>query len=352
MWLWRAARVAKVIVDFVILLKDGEVPLASGNIGGFDRDAGFFMKCNQQCPITQIENSDGSTSPRMRFCECVAQLMVEDLTSDFGTLNAGVAFELGEYRTLEEPAVTASAGQSGGHALLQKLMNSPPAGAERADQHITVWVGGELPARRGRLLEGSTYLNQPLYGNAPGAGVLILSEVARQGHRLSHEVGHIVGFHHTAGERQSLKYTYDECGEDHDWFLLSEPTCEVNIMGGWYDGPVCCPQGGGDTNTCRPYEQGAMHQAYCCGSPCEHNCPAEKPAMKFDTAEHKQILHDITACWASLIGTAAHATNHTVSSLLMYTEDLAEGDPSEPDYMEDYESTFLEQAAAVITSAH
>eukprot|EP00971_Amphidinium_carterae_P085342 1688306-Amphidinium_carterae.1 len=35
-----------------------------------------------------------------------------------------------------------------------------------------------------------------------------------------------------------------------------------------------------------------------------------------------------------------------------FSQDLAEGDPSEPDYMEDYESTFLEQAAAVITSAH
>eukprot|EP00971_Amphidinium_carterae_P289168 5741838-Amphidinium_carterae.1 len=49
------------------------------------------------------------------------------------------------------------------------------------------------------------------------------------------EVGHIVGFHHTAGERQSLKYTYDECGEDHDWFLLSEPTCEA-----MHKGPLLC----------------------------------------------------------------------------------------------------------------
>ena len=28
------------------------------------------------------------------------------------------------------------------------------------------------------------------------------------------------------------------------WFTLANPTCELNIMGSWYDGPYCCPHGG------------------------------------------------------------------------------------------------------------
>mmetsp|Transcript_7352 Transcript_7352/g.16059 ORF Transcript_7352/g.16059 Transcript_7352/m.16059 type:complete len:375 (-) Transcript_7352:156-1280(-) len=330
-------RVVKVLVDFVILLNNGEVPTASTNVGGFDRETGFYMKCHSECPLTSTQNHDGSTSPRMKFCECVAKLMVEDLSADFGALNAGLEFELGSYRTAEEPAVQSSVILSGGHALLKKLMNSPPAGAARAEQRITVWVAGELPARSGRQLEGSTYLNQPLYKNQPGAGVLLLSQVARQGHRLSHETGHIIGFHHTAGET-GLDYTYDECGQDVEWFTLSRPTCEMNIMGSWYDGPVCCPDGSSSSSTCTPYSQGSS-QAYCCGDSCEHNCPETHPAMKFNTAEHTQVLHDITACWASLIGTQGSSSNHTTSSLLVYHEDLSAGDSlQESRYTEDYTS--------------
>ena len=39
----------------------------------------------------------------MKFCQCIAELLVEDLSTDFfGALHAGVEFVLGDYRTAED----------------------------------------------------------------------------------------------------------------------------------------------------------------------------------------------------------------------------------------------------------
>ena len=49
------------------------------------------------------------------------------------------------------------------------------------------------------------------------------------------QVGHVVGFHHTAGMGTGFDgYDYDLCGSEKTWPVLQHPTCEVNIMGVWY----------------------------------------------------------------------------------------------------------------------
>lgn len=159
--------------------------------------------------------------------------------------------------------------------------------------------------------------------------MVLLGSVTRGGRRLSHEVGHIVGFHHTAGMGLDFKYSYNVCDPPVEWVVMQQPTCEVNIMGGWYDGPMCCP--GSQPTAEKQCEVGHIGR-YCCGDECTHSCPKEAPPMTFATAEHKGIMRSILTCWLSFVGAELSASEsqhvysfaHTSRSELTYTEDYAE----------------------------
>jgi len=308
------AAAVTVLVDFVILTSHGVVPHASAVImEGIEtpegeKVKGFYSACKDTCEVRNVVDESGTTFPRMDFCDCVAQLLVEDLTEDFATIS-DIHFALGDVRKVEAPIL--SSPPSDGHDALYALMRDPPAGAARAPGRITVWIAEELPAGPNHHLEGSTFLNQVLARDQPGAGVILLASVSRAGRRLSHEVGHIVGFHHTAGQGLEFQYTYDLCGEVA-WPVLQRPTCEVNIMGGWYDGPFCCP--GTEEGNCKPLGDGNAYGSTCCGEQCTHQCPAERPHMTFATPEHAKAMRAISECWAEHIN-ATDAPVHVFSLL-------------------------------------
>jgi hypothetical protein len=319
------ATVSTILVDFVILTKNGHVPRASTII----EDQGFYATCKGTCPVATVLGDDGVTTfPRMEFCPCVAELLVADLAEDFQALSKDVSFKLGDYRTLDAPDFFRA---KDGHAALTGLMFDPPASAAaRAPERVTVWIADRLPSSTPNAhLEGSTFLTQLLGHGVPGAGLVLLGSVTRAGRRLSHEVGHIVGFHHTAGMGLDFKYNYNVCEPSVEWAVLQKPTCELNIMGGWYDGPFCCP--GSEPTEEKSCKVGPIGR-YCCGDECTHSCPETAPPMTFATAEHAEIMRSILKCWVSFVGKELNSTDsqhvysfaHTSSSPLTYTEDYVE----------------------------
>lgn len=208
----------------------------------------------------------------------------------------------------------------------------------RDNGRLTVWVANHISGSTAHTeLAGTTYLDQPLYGNMqPGAGVLLQGSVSRMGKRLSHEVGHVVGFHHVAGPPITYTYQHPECescGSEISWQLLDSPNCEPNIMGSWYDGPYCCPWPKEDSEAsvgsflqrtatwkqqrCTPNSMKLQKSPWCCGSSCTHECPAEMPAMTFATSQHREALGRILQCWQQLRGMSApglSASNNSISS--------------------------------------
>mmetsp|Transcript_100639 Transcript_100639/g.313730 ORF Transcript_100639/g.313730 Transcript_100639/m.313730 type:complete len:402 (+) Transcript_100639:37-1242(+) len=311
---------APVAVDFTVFLgsdagSQAVAPRASMNIAGSDNTSGFYRTCGKSCPTFET-SGPGWTAPQMRLCRCVAQRLVDDLNADFGELlsagqPAGPLFELGHYAEVD-------AGQhffnvENGHRLLLGLMEVPadsPYG--RRPERLTVWIANNILTGGDMAFElaGTTLLDQPLYAERPGAGVLLSSQVPRNGRRLSHEVGHVVGFHHVAGPEVFYRYFHPQCAprlEPIRWEMASAPSCEANIMGSWYDGPYCCPGSsllqeiGGDAE-CLPNHGTRLREPYCCGQACRHRCPARLPPMTFATSEHRTVLADVLRCWLSLRG--------------------------------------------------
>lgn len=311
-----------VLVDFYVFLGEDAgaksvAPRASMNIGGTDKTDGYYVKCKDECE-TWTEKAEGRsyTWPQMRICKCVAELMVEDLSHDFGELvptGHGPVFAMGDYKEVD-------AGQDKfdikkGHKMLHTLMSAASDKPfYRRPGRLTVWIASDIEGHSENTeLAGTTYLDQPLYVGSPGAGVLLQADVSREERRLSHEVGHVVGFHHVAGE-QGLKYVYShaECPAETrvKWKLMSQPNCDVNIMGSWYDGPYCCPWVSflsrlgalrtGSVAKCLPQDPKSPKAPYCCGKSCSHECPKEMPAMTFATSEHKDDLAKILSCWLHL----------------------------------------------------
>lgn len=319
-WALRPARRAEpVIVDFQVFLgsHDGAqrvAPLASVNIAGLDNASGFYRVCGEECP-TFVKRGPGWTVPQMRFCRCIAERLVDDLNADFSALldnstSLRQPFQLGHYAELD-------AGQhlfdiQNGHQALFDLMHAPEDSPYyRHPLHLTVWIANNINGGGGSELEGTTLLDQPLYISRPGAGVLLSGHVPRSGRRLSHETGHVVGFQHVAGPEVTYKYSHPQCSswmEPLAWKMISGPSCEVNIMGSWYDGPYCCPgssllqlwiEHGID---CLPNNASRLRQPYCCGKACSHHCPEQPPAMTFATTEHRGMLADVFRCWLQLRG--------------------------------------------------
>lgn len=314
-----------VFVDFYVFKGDdgdltGVAPQASMNIGGSDMDTGFWKLCASKC---SDDAEPGSGSPgQLRFCPCVAEHLVEDLNSDFGALpGAKVTWELGNYKEF-------AAGQGlydilDGHGALRALMNAKSDNPVHRDSgRLTVWVANHIAGSAAHTeLAGTTYLDQPLYGAQPGAAVLLQGSVSRMGKRLSHEVGHVVGFHHVAGPPITYTYQHSECeacGAKVSWRLLASPDCEPNIMGAWYDGPYCCPwpeeAGAGAAasflqrtaarkkDQCTPNSMKLQKSPWCCGSSCGHDCPVDMPAFTFATSQHRETLGHILQCWQHLRG--------------------------------------------------
>merc|ERR1719409_391191 len=169
-----------VLVDFVILTRNGGVPHASVVVNEGREDRGFYSSCKGECEVTMDATADGTTFPRMAFCDCVARLLAEDLAADFATVS-DLRFALGEIRRVEAPDLFSPAD---GHDALYTLMRSPPPGAARAPGRIAVWVADALPSGPNSVLEGSTFLSQVLAKGEPGAGVVIVGSVPRGGRRL------------------------------------------------------------------------------------------------------------------------------------------------------------------------
>jgi len=338
-------------VDFYVFTgTDGEetgvAPRCSMNIGGDDKTTGFYALCKDKCP-TWTEQREDYTSPQMRFCRCVAELLAEDLSSHFAVLapNEAAAFTMGTYTELD-------AGQEyfmieNGHGTLHTLMdNGENVKHHRKTGRLTVWVANDIDGHsQGTMLAGTTYLDQPLYASGPGAGVLLHGGISRVEKRLSHEVGHVVGFHHVAGPKVQYTYEHKTCPADCQkvqWEMSEGPNCEVNIMGSWYDGPYCCPWENllqlhtatagngleaalarrtalayghawanvsssvasvGASEKCLPNSQTSPKSPFCCGEGCTHKCPEEMPDMTFATAEHEDELAKIFKCWLHLRGT-------------------------------------------------
>mmetsp|Transcript_54117 Transcript_54117/g.174846 ORF Transcript_54117/g.174846 Transcript_54117/m.174846 type:complete len:359 (-) Transcript_54117:51-1127(-) len=265
-------------------------PRASVNIGGVDEAEGFYTLCKDSCP-TGIVQHVGYTTSYMRICPCIALLLVADLMSDFRVLLEASQdtplFSMGQY--LEVDAGQELFDIQKGHGTLRDLMDTGPEKAYyRKPGHLTVWIANDIGAENPRLsLAGTTFLDQPLYDGTPGAGVLLDASVSRRGRRLSHEVGHVVGFHHVAGGDVSYVYSHYQ-----------------------YDGPYCCPSasllqvGSSQRATCLENTASAPKQPFCCGSQCSYNCPKEEPPMTFATSEHKDMLSSIVQCWVFLRGHA------------------------------------------------
>jgi len=336
-----SVRSTLVPVDFFVFTsvdEDGKVirPEASLSIGGEEGETGFYALCKNECPVKIIKPEDRDyTMPFMEFCECIARLMVEDLNNDFGALvpvanelghlqSLGQVFTLGQYKELDLGADMFDIEH--GHETLHKLMELPSSAEHhRRPKHLTVWIANYISGHRpNTVLAGTTYLDMPLYADKPGGAVLLTGSVSRNEKRLSHEAGHVVGFHHVAGPPVQYRYEHEACPSDlHvDWYLMSAPNCDNNIMGSWYDGPYCCPwedqsllllrSSTSPKNVslrssaqCLPNSFRSLKQPYCCGEKCTYSCSKELPDMTFLTAEHKELLAKIFSCWIYLIGTTA-----------------------------------------------
>merc|ERR1719161_577177 len=203
----------------------------------------------------------------MSFCPCVSELLVKDLNTDFQHLmdpgKKELVFRMGEHVELNRSAEWYKIAK--GHEALHELMSANASEPfYRKPGRLTVWIANHIEGHQeGTHLAGTTYLDHPLFKDLPGAGVLLGSQASRASHLLSHEVGHVVGFHHAAGLPPGSVYRYHhkECSKDQNgsigdpkagspgagseegllWPIAERPSCEVNIMGGWYDGPYCCP---------------------------------------------------------------------------------------------------------------
>lgn len=290
-------------------------PVASTNVAGADGKTGFYRMCKKTCKVNTVWN-DGHTftTPQMEWCDCIAKLFVEDLNTDFSKLtnDSSPVFVMGDYKEVVVPEDLFMI--KDGHKVLHTLMianESVPY--HRKSGRITVWVAAHIEGHtENTYLGGTTYLDQPLYQDMPGSAVLLNSGESRAQHLLSHEMGHVVGFHHVAGP--DAKYVYRGCPDRPvPWKMMSGPNCEPNIMGSWYDGPYCCPfpeakaaKPSNLTNqsssavSCLKNSMKDYHAPYCCGDKCQHVCPKEEPTITFATEEHKQLLQNIFSCWHGL----------------------------------------------------
>lgn len=284
----------QIAVHFIVFQSGIEKPRGSTNIMPPDDVSGFYPLCNERCPTSHpFDPGCNCTHPVMEFCSCIAELLVDDLNSDFNTRlrdRPTAHFQLQSFQYVERDGFF---NITDGHEALKELMT------ERVPNRITVWVANGVGADSdGHVLLGTTYLNQPL---ASGGGVLLASDVSRSGHRLSHEVGHIVGWHHTAGG--DVQYRYRGCGLNLRWNALTSPNCEINIMGSWYDGPYCCaglaqPFGGSPAKvTCLSNTKPQWEHKDCCGHLCRHICPKKAPMMSFWTSTHRKMMEQIWQCW-------------------------------------------------------
>jgi len=308
-------------VDFYVFKgKDGDeknvVPRTSMNINPPDDVTGLFAKCKDSCPWFNTSCGANCLSPQMRWCRCVAELLAKDLAVDFRTLldaKASPVFTLGDY-------VEMSAGQElfdvkDGHTTLYSLMEADSSHPyARRSGRVAVWVASHVAYKDdpNSFLAGTTLLDQPLWSGGKGAGVLINARNDRSSKILSHEVGHIVGFHHTAGPSLMYKYDHAECPSEYrhvESHPLVFPSCQVNIMGHWYDGPYCCPfpsfllqlrAGRSSRKQCLENKFPHVHEAHCCGKECVHECPKKMPEPTFATKEHQVILTKMLKCWLHL----------------------------------------------------
>jgi hypothetical protein len=299
--------VSPVPVDFYVFTSDGKRPIASANIGGKDRESGFYTLCKNQCNVRdKYSESCKCTSPEMEFCDCIAKLMVEDLNSDFGALlpeGSSESFVLGKYEEVEVSEDLFDIPD--GHQALHQLMKADDSQPYyRKSGRLTIWVATHIDiGGKNNYLGGTTYLDQRLYDGRPGAAVLFNSGESRSTHLLSHETGHVVGFHHTAGPE--VKYTYKGCPDGPvEWKMTAGPSCEPNIMGAWYDGPYCCPYpnnpasfNASKPDVCLKNDGKRPRFPFCCGVGCKHKCPKKKPEATFATEEHGPMLSKIFSCW-------------------------------------------------------
>lgn len=285
-------------------------PVASTNVAGPDGKTGFYKMCKKTCHVKSAWNDAHTfTTPQMEWCDCIAKLFVEDLNSDFSKLNNDTApvFVMGNYT---EVAVSEDLFHiRDGHKVLHTLMKANDSVAyHRKSGRISVWVASHIEGQtENTYLGGTTYLDQPLYDDMPGSAVLLNAGESRSQHLLSHEMGHVVGFHHVAGP--DAKYVYRGCADGPvQWKMISSPNCEPNIMGSFYDGPYCCPfpeaqaSNKSSNGTCMANSMEHYHAPYCCGDKCKHNCPEKQPVVQFATQEHKQLLGKILGCWRDLKG--------------------------------------------------
>lgn len=289
-------------------------PRASMNIKPPDDVSGFPKMCRDRCPMFDVSCGHECTSPQMRWCRCVAEYLVKDLATDFGALldeGSAPVFELGDYAEID-------AGQDlfsipDGHTTLYSLMEqSSSVRYSRRAGRVAVWVASHIATGGSDFLGGTTLLDQPLWQDGKGAGVLFHAESTRSSKILSHEIGHVVGFHHTAGPSMMYQYDHAECPEEHrhvQMHPLVFPNCEHNIMGYWYDGPYCCP---GESPSSfaqflaqshrQPCIADPLADTYCCGSSCNHDCPKEMPPAIFHTKaqKHGADFSRILKCWLHL----------------------------------------------------
>jgi hypothetical protein len=292
-------------------------PLASSNIAGPDGKTGFYKMCKETCNMkTSWNKAHTMSTPQLEWCDCIAKLFVEDLNADFSKLNndTGPVFVMGEYKEVQVSEDLFHI--QNGHKVLHTLMKANESTPyHRKSVRITVWVASHIEGEKeNTYLGGTTYLDQPLYGDMPGSAVLLNAGESRAQHLLSHEMGHVVGFHHVAGP--DAKYVYRGCSDGPvTWKMMSGPNCEPNIMGSFYDGPYCCPfpeaqaQNKSMTadGTCLKNSMSDYHMPYCCGDNCKHTCPKEQPIVTFATHEHKELLGKILSCWRDLKGSEVPA---------------------------------------------
>lgn len=319
-------------VDFYVFTSEGKRPIASSNIGGKDRVSGFYTLCKNKCTVrNKYSESCGCTSPEMEFCDCIAELLVEDLNSDFGKLmpaGSPRSFVLGQYKEVEVSEDLFDIPD--GHKALHQLMKANESlSYYRQSGHLTVWVATHIDiGGKNRYLGGTTYLDQRLYHGNVGAGILFNAGESRETHLLSHETGHVVGFHHTAGPEAN--YVYKGCPDGPvKWKMTAGPSCEPNIMGSWYDGPYCCPWpnnpasfNASTPDVCLKNDLKRPRSPFCCGVGCEHKCPKERPEATFSTKEHGPVLSKIFGCWRGHQGTEAPSSYRGYAALM---QDLSAG---------------------------
>lgn len=300
-------------------------PRTSMNVEPPDDKIGFAKMCQGKCPVFEESCGQDCTSPQMRWCRCIAEILVKDMAVDFGALlssDSPPIFELGDY-------VEVSKGQdyfeiADGHSTLYSLMEADSSHPyARRSGRVAVWVANHVGTEDdpNSMLAGTTLLDQPLWQDGQGAGVLFHAQTDRSNKVLAHEVGHVVGFHHTAGPSFMHIYDHPECPKDCEHVEMHPlvfPSCERNIMGHWYDGPYCCPGTflqlpSGESPSflqlrssqlrrqqCLPHDLSNYQEAHCCGQECTYSCPKKVPAFKFDTKEHKEPLAKILQCWLHL----------------------------------------------------